>query len=212
MLKNVFLLGTVVALSSCTAETLIEFDELNLTINGLEIDSSVGIDGQSVNELVDNSSQTEPLVEEEVVECFDINVEGIVDSFNSYPALGMTLEMYIDAVSSAFGMKDYFDDMSITRQEGWDDWGSAEFGGDRSIGHIKFDISGSDIDMVLIYDVNSNEYLMTIFFNTPEYWDSRVHFGMQKVDGKVEADNVFWFDCENVAFNYAIEWIKNYLD
>jgi len=207
MLKNVMLVASAATLLSCTAETYIEFDDLTLQINGLEIDSSVGIDGQSVNELVDNSSQQE----EEVVECFDIDVGGIVNSFNSYPALGMTLEMYIDAVSSAFGMKDYFDGMSITRQVEWDDWGNAEFGGDRSIGHIKFDISGSDIDMVLIYDVNTKEYLMTIFFNTPEYWDSRVHFGVEKVDGKAEADNVFWFECENVAFNSAIEWIKNYL-
>lgn len=295
MLKNVFLLGTVVALSSCTAETYIEFDELNLTINGLEIDSSVGIDGQSVNELVDNSSEVqssntfelsnssllgnfikEPAtnnwhkvfitednsgnlrwnnlagvswsleIKDEklysgpdcpygimeldleisdnevsaiifmneryaITECLDIDVEGIVDSFNSYPALGMTLEMYIDAVSNAFGMKDYFDGMSIIRAEGWDEWGSSTFGGNRSIGQIKFDISGSDIDMVLIYDVNTNEYLMTIFFNTPEFWQSRIHFGVRKIDGLEENGNSFWFECENVAFRSAIEWIKNYL-
>ena len=210
MLKNVILFASAATLLSCTAETYIEFDDLTLQINGLEIDSSVGIDGQSVNELVDTSTQTE-FLEEEVVECFDIDVSGIINSFNQYPSLGMTLGMYIDSVSSAFGMDGYFDGMSITRQEGWDDWGSAEFGGDRSIGHIKFDISGSDIDMVLIYDVNTNEYLMTIFFNTPEYWDSRVHFGVEKMEGKAEAENVFWFDCENIAFNSAVEWIKNYL-
>ena len=49
MLKNVILAASVAAfLSSCTAETYVEFDNLMLEINGLEIDSSVGIDSEAV--------------------------------------------------------------------------------------------------------------------------------------------------------------------
>jgi len=71
MFKKSYLLFSLVLLSSCTAETYVEFDELNLTVNGLEVQSSVQVDPQTASQTTSQTS-TNSSVDEVYIEKLDL--------------------------------------------------------------------------------------------------------------------------------------------
>lgn len=200
MLRKYFYTLFAILLTSCTAETYIEFDDLMLEINGLELQSNLGLDSSLVDKLQQTTTPKE---------CFEVDIKGVEESFTGYLALGITFEMYLSAIGSTMQLT--FDNMTVSRVEEWDEWAKSVYGVDINVGHIIFDLNNSDIDMILVYDYDNKQYLMTIFTNVPQYDDSRIHFGFKKPTGVqyVDTDNVFWFDCSNDAFTQGIEWFKN---
>ena len=94
MLKNIMLVASTATLLSCTAETYIEFDDISLQINGPEIDSSVGIEGQSVNGLADNLSQPD------IANTFILTNSAVLSNFIKEPVTNMWHKVFINESSS----------------------------------------------------------------------------------------------------------------